>query len=87
MDAEFNDIYQSLFQSYGHTTTITSRYPGNILAIARQVSKALEQIQGDLERSNSPVLREDAKYFILLCLIEMIYIPLSREAAGTLGNR
>jgi len=79
MDDQFRPIYQTLYEGYRQTSTILPRYGGETLAVAKAVSEAIEQVQRQLQFDQQPILREDAKYFLLLCLVEMIYVPLREE--------
>ena len=80
MDNQFRPIYERLYESYRTTSTILPRYSGDSLAAAGAISKEIEEVQDDLRRDQLPQLREDAKYFLLLCLVEMVYVPIRLEA-------
>jgi hypothetical protein len=79
MDDQFRPIYERLYEGYRRTSTILPRYGGETLAVAKEVSDVIEQVQSQLELDQLPTLREDAKYFLLLCLVEMIYVPLRED--------
>jgi hypothetical protein len=79
MDDQFRPIYERLYEGYRRTSTILPRYGGETLAVAKEVSDVIEQVQSQLELDQLPILREDAKYFLLLCLVEMIYVPLRED--------
>jgi hypothetical protein len=82
MDDKFRPVYKSLFESYGTTAAILPRYSGDSLAAAGAISKEIEGVQDELELDQLPRLREDAKYFLLVCLLEIVYIPLKGAAPG-----
>ena len=82
MDDKFRPVYESLYKSYGATATILPRYSGDSLAIAGAISKEIEGVQDELKLDQLPQLREDAKYFLLVCLLEIVYIPLRVSTPG-----
>jgi hypothetical protein len=82
MDDKFRPVYEGLYKSYGTTATILPRYSGDSLAAAVAISKEIDEVQGALRLDQLPQLREDAKYFLLVCLLEIVYIPLRVAARG-----
>lgn len=80
MDEDFRPIYERLYRSYERPRDVLHRLRGEAFRAGRDVTKAIEEVQGELERRLLPQLREDAKYFLLLNLIEMVYVPLAEES-------
>lgn len=81
MDDQFRPIYERLYEGYRRTSTILPRYGGETLAVAKEVSDVIEQVQSQLELDQLPTLREDAKYFLLLCLVEVSFARRQRIIA------
>jgi hypothetical protein len=86
MDNEFRPVYEKLYRSYRRPSEVLLRLRDESFRAARMVSESIEKVQGELANSNLPQLREDAKYFLLLNLVEMVYVPL-REQQNPFGGR
>lgn len=85
MDNEFRPVYEKLYSSYRRPSEVLLRLRDESFRAARMVSESIEKVQGELEDSRLPRLREDAKYFLLLNLVEMVYVPL-REQQNPIGR-
>src|ERR1022692_4789249 len=83
MDEDFRPIYEKLYKSYRRPPTVVERLKGDTLSAGRDFKEAIDQVQVELQRRQLPQLREDAKYFLLLNLIEMVYVPLAEENPST----
>jgi hypothetical protein len=85
MNNEFRPVYRKLYSSYRRPSEVLLRLRDESFRAARIVSESIEKVQGELEESKLPRLREDAKYFLLLNLVEMVYVPL-REQENSIGR-
>jgi hypothetical protein len=79
MNDEFRPIYEKLYRSYQRPSRVLYRLRGGTFRASKEVTEAIEQVQRELKSKELPQLREDAKYFLLLNLVEMVYVPLSEE--------
>jgi hypothetical protein len=52
MDDQFRPIYERLYEGYRRTSTILPRYGGETLAVAKEVSDVIEQVQSQLNASS-----------------------------------
>lgn len=86
MDNEFRPVYDELYRSYRRPSEVLVRLKDESFRAAGMISDSIEKVQGELEDRKLPRLREDAKYFLLLNLVEMVYVPL-REQENRLGGR
>jgi len=79
MDNEFRPVYEKLYTSYRSPSEVLLRLRDESFRAARMVSESIENVQDELEERKLPRLREDAKYFLLLNLVEMVYVPLCAQ--------
>jgi hypothetical protein len=88
MDDRFRPIYSDLYESYARSHRdvpsqlerelqfrdgLFSRYFDNASSV---IFRAIEESQKELEQNGLPILREDAKFFLMICFTQMVYTPL-----------
>jgi hypothetical protein len=89
MDPAYGSIFQNLYSAQSDIGSIGPFRAAVAPDLARDsevIRRAIDEVQAELKETTAKTLRSDAKYFLLLNLLQMVFTPLRLHGGPLLAG-